>query len=264
MGCESCISNYHLEYQTNNCYNDTFLEEHIDYYLDSDNQFHKCYFSCKRCSGAESGGNHNCIECKEGFYFQEGTHNCFNMSYLEQGFYFDNFTINLETELPVFKRCYINCKTCNNYITDDGMNCLTCINDYYILFNTTNCITDITNNGYYLKDNIAYPCEENCLTCSNGQTTIDEYDINKNNIDNNNNTITTITNNCLSCDASKQLFLVENLNNCETEDFVNNGFYLKEESDGTKIFHKCHKFCATCDIGKTIDPIKKFIIVIDA
>ena len=255
MGCESCISNYYLEYQTNNCYNDTFLEEHIDYYLDSDNQFHKCYFSCKRCSGGESGGNHNCIECKEGFYFQEGTNNCFNMSYLEQGFYFDNFTINLETELPVFKRCYINCKTCNNYITDDGMNCLTCINDYYILINTTNCITDITNNGYYLKDNIAYPCEENCLTCSNGQTIIDEYDINKNNIDNNNNTITTITNNCLSCDASKQLFLVENLNNCETEDFANNGFYLKEESDGTKIFHKCYKFCATCDIGKTIDPI---------
>ena len=255
MGCISCINGFHLEYQTNNCFNNTFLDEHIDYYLGSDNQFHKCYSSCKSCTTGESGGNHNCIECKENFYFEENTQNCFDMSYIEQGFYLDNFTINIETELPVFKRCYENCRTCDNYLVDDSMNCLTCINDYYMIINTTNCITDITNNGYYLEDNIAYPCEENCLTCSAGQSSIDEYDLDKNNIDNNNNTFTTITNNCLSCDASKNLFLVENLNNCETIDFVNKGFYLKEESDGTKIFHKCYQYCSLCEEGKSIDPV---------
>ena len=249
MGCESCIDNYYFLYQTNNCYNDSFLDENIDYYLNSDdNQFHKCYPSCKRCTTGKVDENHNCEECKDNFYFEENTNNCYDSSYTEQGFYLDTFTIDLESELPIFKKCYSKCKTCDNYMIDENMNCLTCINEYYKIKDTKNCITDITNNGYYLKDNIAIPCEENCLTCSDGPSPINE-----NNIDNNNNTITTITNNCLSCDEGKNLYLVEDLNNCETLDFLNHGFYLEEELDGTKIIHKCYQSCSLCDKGKEID-----------
>ena len=256
MGCESCISNYYFVLQTDNCFSNSFLDENINYFFSTnDYKFHKCYYSCYKCSAdGTNENNQNCDECIDDYYFEENTKNCFNYSYIEKGYYFDNFTINVEfDELPKFKKCYEKCKTCTNYLIGEDMNCITCITDYYKIVDTNNCITDITVQGYYAKGEIAYPCEENCLTCSDGQKPLDEND--ENNIDNNNNTITNITNNCLSCDPSRNVFLVENLNICEEINFKENGFYLKEESDGTKIFHKCYESCSLCEKYKEIDPI---------
>ena len=253
MGCITCLNTYFLVDQTNNCFDNSFLDENIDYYFSSeDGKFHKCYDSCKRCSTGGTDENHNCDECKDNYYYEESTNNCFDMSYTNQGFYFDNFTNNLDlNELPVFKRCYSSCQTCTNQLIENDMNCITCISGYYRIIDTNNCITDLTNNGYYLKNNLAIHCEDNCLTCSDGKTPLEE-----NNINNNNITITNITYNCLSCDQiNKNLFLVENINNCEPIDFKVNGYYLQEEEDGTRIFHKCYQSCSLCEKYKEINPI---------
>ena len=252
MGCLSCKTNYYFVYQTDNCFDNTFLDNNINYYFSSgDNKFHKCYDSCKRCINAGTNSNHNCEECRDNYYFEENTKNCLDFSYLEKGYYFDNFTINHElNESPKFKKCYENCKSCTISLIDDNMNCILCKTDYYKIIDTNNCINDITNKGYYLKNDLAIPCEENCLTCSDGESSLNE-----NNIDNNNNIITDITKNCLSCDENtKNLFLVENINNCEPMDFKSKGFYLQTESNGKKIFHKCYKSCSLCERNREIDP----------
>ena len=253
MGCITCINTYFLVDQTNNCFDNSFLDDHINYFFSSDDQkFHRCYDSCKRCHMEGTDINHNCDECIENYYYEENTNNCFNMSYTEQGFYFDNFTINLDlNELPIFKRCYANCQTCSNQLIGEDMSCITCINGYYRIIDTNNCITDLTSKGYYLKNNLAVLCEENCLTCSDGEAPLEE-----NNVNNNNITITNITYNCLSCDqVNKNLFLVENINNCEPIDFQTNGYYLQEESDGTKIFHLCYKSCSLCQRYKEFNTL---------
>jgi len=254
MGCASCVANFYLEQDTPNCYDRTFLDTHTDYYLSlEDNTFKKCYFSCAKCSeGHLDEHNHNCDECKQDYYFEDGTKNCYDISITENGYYLDDFTINVDLgEKPVFKKCYASCKTCSNYLIEENMNCITCIEGFFLLNGTNNCIDDITSKGYYGKDNIAYPCEENCLTCSDGKTPLTE-----NNLNNDFEVITDISYNCLSCDEeNKGLFLVENINNCENEDFKNKGFYLEELEDNTKIFKKCHETCSLCDNGLEIDPV---------
>ena len=253
MGCASCKAGYYLEQDTPNCYDNSFLDTHTNYYLSvEDNTFKKCYSSCAKCSqGHLDEHNHNCDECLQNFYFEDGTKNCYDMSIIQNGYYFDDFTINVDLgEKPVFKKCYSSCKTCTNYLIEENMNCITCIDGFFLLNGTNNCIDDITSKGYYGKNNIAYPCEDNCLTCSNGKTAL-----NSNNLNNDYEVITDISYNCLSCDeVNKGLFLVENFNNCENEDFKNKGFYLEELEDGTKIFKKCHETCSLCDRGLEIDP----------
>ena len=251
MGCITCIDNYYLVSGTNNCFNNTFLDNHINYFFSGDYTFHKCYDTCKRCTAdGINENNQNCDECIDNYYFEDNTKNCYNSTYTENGYYLDIYTINSElNELPKYKECYEACKTCTkNLIGDDDMNCITCKNGYYKKVDTNNCINDITNKRLYQKDGIAYPCEDNCNTCSFGKTELTE-----NNLDNNNNLITNITYNCLSCDSNNNLFLVEGINNCETIDFTQKGFYLKEESDGTKKFHKCYQSCSLCEKGYEID-----------
>ena len=119
------------------------------------------------------------------------------------------------------------------------MNCETCINNYYKINGTNNCYSeDLLEQGYYLKNNLFFPCEENCLTCSNSKTKINDIE----------------SNNCLSCDKiNKGLYLVNELNNCESIDYKNNGYYLKEDSNGIEIFYKCYQSCSLCDKGKEFD-----------
>ena len=255
MGCAECVTDYYLKEGTTNCYDISFLDTNINYYLSlEDNMFKKCYFSCEKCSqGFIDDYNHNCDECLQDFFFEYNTQNCFNLTATEDGYYFDNFSINIDLgEKPIFRKCYPNCKTCSNSLIDDDMNCISCKEGFYKINGTNNCIDDITSKGYYGIDNIAYLCEDNCLTCSNRKTNITE-----NNLNNNLEIITEITYNCLSCDEqNKNLFLVENLHNCENENFSINGFYLEEQEDNTKkIFKKCHYTCSSCNKGLEIDTI---------
>ena len=237
MNCISCIDNYYFVYGTNNCYGIDYIENN-NYYLSTDNQFHRCYHSCKKCSteGLDEK-NQNCDECISDYYFEFETKNCFDITYTQQGYYLDRDALN--EKLSTFKKCHQNCKTCKGEFTDDNMNCDLCIMDYYKIFGTDNCYSeDLINQGYYLKDNFFYPCEENCLTC------YDKKEIKDNNI---------ITNNCLSCDKEKGLYLVNELKNCESIEYKNLGYYLKKENNDIEIFYKCYRNCELCEKGLETD-----------
>ena len=233
MNCITCIENYYFIYGTNNCYDIDYIENN-NYYLSTDNQFHKCYHSCKKCSTEGFDEKHqNCDECISDYYFEFETKNCYNMIYIEQGYYLDRDILN--EELSKFKKCHQNCKTCKGGFIDNNMNCDLCIADYYKIFGTDNCYSeDLINQGYYLKDNYFYKCEENCLTC------FDKKEIKDNNI---------IINNCLSCDKGKGLYLVNELKNCESIEYKSLGFYLKEENNNIEIFYKCYRTCELCEKG---------------
>ena len=243
MHCVECITDYYFVYGSKNCYDMSFTEGNDYYFNERDNQFHKCYFSCFKCSQLELDEfHHNCDECISGFYFEFNTNNCYNDSVLERGYYFDDFTIG-EGDEPVYKKCYENCKTCNDSMKENNMNCIICKDDFHKIKGTNNCYDDsLTEQGYYLKEDYFYPCEENCKTCFNSRTIIDNI----------------LSYNCLSCDyLTKNLYLVYDLNNCEPESFKENGYYLKEDQDNpdTKIFYKCYLSCSLCDKEKQFDPL---------
>ena len=241
MNCDECINNYYFLYGTKNCYNMDFIENKEYYFSSYDNKFHKCYYSCEKCLiGGTDDNNQNCIKCIDNYYYEENTNNCYNMTYIKKGYYLDNFTLN-EDELPIFKRCYENCKTCKNKKIGEEMNCILCKDNYYKINGTNNCYNeDILDNGYYFEDNLFFPCEESCLTCSDKKTIIDGIE----------------SNNCLSCDnTNKGLYLVNELNNCEPIEYKENGYYIEKDINGIEIFYKCYDSCFLCDKGKEYDTI---------
>ena len=178
-----------------------------------------CIEGCNKCSNLKS-----CEECEENYYLTEDTKLCFNS--LKENYYIDG---------KFLKRCHSNCLTCHssainnipNIIYDSitiDMNCITCKNDYYILNGTNNCYDySFSNEGYYLKDNDKfYPCDPNCSTCSDKKN--DE------------------SNNCLTCDNSQNLYLVEGLNNCVSGEY--SGYYLNYIQ---KKYIKCYFSCKECN-----------------
>ena len=209
-----------------------FINENNYFLSEEDNQFHKCYFSCSKCSKKElDKDHHNCDACLQEYYFEDNTNNCYNISFLEKGYYLRNENGNF-----VFKKCYEKCQTCNNTFINNDMNCISCKDNYYKINGTNNCYNEtLIEQGYYLKNNYFYPCEENCKTCSNLKTII-------NNI---------LSNNCISCDNTKGLYLTSNLKNCEKESFKENGYYLDIDSNNSsiKIFYKCYFSCSLCEQG---------------
>ena len=238
MHCTQCLKDFYFVNGMNNCYNMSFVEENNYYLSEGDNKFYQCYFLCLRCSQPELNEyNHNCDKCISGFYLEYGTKNCYNDSILERGYYLDNFTISTRED-PSYKKCYENCKTCNNTIINYNMNCISCKDNLYKINGTNNCYDEtLKEQGYYLKENIFYPCEDNCKTCNDSKTDINGI----------------ISNNCLSCDYStKGLYLVPDFKNCEPESFKEKGYYLAPESDNSeiKIFYKCYFSCALCDNDK--------------
>ena len=213
------------EYETMNQFADEIIsypENQSDYI--SEKQFYKpnilmgkkikykfslsnCYDSCSICSElSEDDNNHKCINCKEGFYFKEGTNNCYDK--INEKYYFDN-------NKKIFIPCYKNCLTCSTKENDSyNMNCLSCENEFkfynksknclncpkYINFEQNECIDEIPD-GYYLENKelgIIGKCYYLCKTCREGS-----YIINSNlymNCDTclyeNRNYIKTIIGNC--------------------------------------------------------------------
>ena len=105
------------------------------------------------------------------------------------------------------------------------MNCISCKEGFYKLNGTNNCYNrTLLNGSYYLKEDMLFHCDENCLTCSKD----------KNNL----------SNNCLSCDINKGLYLVEKLNNCEYSNY--SGYYL-DTNHNIPILKQCYNSCKTCN-----------------
>ena len=136
-----------------------------------------CYESCSTCEEfSEDENDHKCLSCKEGFYFLDGTKNCYDK--IDTKYYLDE---NTKKFLP----CYKDCLTCSTKEENElNMNCLTCENDLnfynkskncmkcpkYINFEQNECIETIPD-GYYL-DNKALgtirECYYLCETCKGG------------------------------------------------------------------------------------------------
>ena len=188
-----------------------------------------CYHSCKNCTGEiPNDDNHFCLSCKvdENYYpfsSSDSLNNCYNKQDMDSKqipYYFDNYQ-------KKFYKCHPNCYNCTNGFNSstDNMNCISCKSGFYKLNGTNNCYNRTSlNESYYFNGNMFFHCDENCLTCSEGKNET--------------------SNNCISCDINKELYLVEKLNNCE---YVNySGYYLDENND-VKILKKCHHSCKSCN-----------------
>jgi len=144
-----------------------------------------------------------------------------------------------------YKECYKNCLTCSKKeISEKHMNCLTCdsskgFNYFKITANCLNCKSlgkyvdyekteciDKVPDGYYINDteiNTIDKCHKKCLTCVAGPNNDDQM-------------------NCLTCDNTNGLYLLEGTNNC-----VNNP-YPHHFLDIDKIIKPCHYSCKTCSV----------------
>jgi len=167
----------------------------------------ECYYTCDTCS--EQSGNekdHKCITCKNGFYFIEGTNNCYDK--IDTKYYFDD-------EQQVFLPCYRSCLTCSTKQDDIfHQNCLSCENGFKFYNKSNNCLScsNFTNfeqtmcineipNGYYLEDKelgILGECHELCYNCTNGPSIKD----------------TVLHMNCNSCKYNNSHFVPEIEGNC--------------------------------------------------
>ena len=107
------------------------------------------YERCDDCFNIESNEtSHQCLKCKDGFYFIENTSNCMTIEEMENSnYYFDN-------DENKFKQCLNVCSICDN-----GTYCKTCRKGYHFIYNETGkCISktneedllylNLTNNAY--------------------------------------------------------------------------------------------------------------------
>jgi hypothetical protein len=126
----------------------------------------------------------------------------------------------------------------------EDTNCIECIDGYYKIENTTNCI-NINNipETYFYNPNrqLISKCFENCRTCNQSQLNSTYYS-------------------CLSCDENSILYEKSgNFLNCyskgkyanhyenECLDFIPEGYYL--EDNQTNALEKCFYSCKSCEAG---------------
>ena len=176
-----------------------------------------CFKNCKTCTDfSMNEEDQKCIECKNGYYFKEGTKNCFDK--IADHYYFNE-------ETKQFSLCYKDCLSCETKeINSTHMNCLSCENnlnyyikstnclkcDYYINYLQTECIKVIPD-GYYLSDKnlgIIEKCHDLCKSCNKKSEIINNE----------------IHMNCLSCLYNNKNFNPKYEGDCPNEDNNNNSF----------------------------------------
>ena len=242
--CSTCIKDFDIKNNDTNCINCAngyyktedsnticILESLIpkNYYKKNDNIYYKCYQNCSTCNNGyeidiNTGiENFNCDQCKENNYKIKNTNNCYGEEITKKGYrLIDNF----------WQNCHINCKTCDipsskNLDTGEEIqNCLSCINGYNFIFDSSNCANNsIINSSYYLSknDNKYHKCSIQCNLCDD-ESSLDNH-------------------HCLSCNENSGYYLAEKkLNtNCYNSETIDNGYILYN-----KIWMKCYDTCQTC------------------
>ena len=268
LSCESSKNLYNNQC-LDNCPQGTYRSLQTGGYYACEN----CYKNCLTCSGEGNRDNMNCVRCEEGD-IKANNYNCYKVYNSTLKTFYDPDNINIITSckellnqyilidsnecidsIPseeyyfenattgLLAPCHSDCKTCSKKANSTNTNCDTCKeNDLFLL--NGNCV-DNCPDGYYsiVSEGIkkCEKCYENCKTCSNQKTVINDI----------------ISSNCLSCDITKNLYLVNELNNCEPESFINEGYYLKELEDNPDIliFYKCYISCSLCDMGLEFDTL---------
>ena len=196
-----------------------------------------CKDNCKVCY------NDICIKCENDYKLVEDA----NICQME----FPNINYYLDENFNMYKKCHENCKTCshgpiyyNDILEIEDTNCDECIDDYYRVENTNNCINK--NNipeTFYFDSNkqLICKCFENCKTCNQDKINSTYYS-------------------CLTCDENSILY--EKSGNClncyargkyanhyenECIDSIPEGYYLEDEQ--TKAIEKCYFTCKKCEVG---------------
>ena len=190
-----------------------------------------CSNSCDYCLGDYSPGDTNCLNCSPGYYKTEDSDtNCILESLIEPNYY-------KNTSDNIYYKCHENCYNCTmgfNPLTNN-MNCFSCKNGFYKLNGTDNCYNrTLLNESYYFEEDMLFHCDENCLTCSTGKDSI--------------------SNNCLSCDINKGLYLIEKLNNCA---YLNSSGYYLSANEDIQILKKCYHSCKSCNGGFSYNNLTK-------
>ena len=208
MNCFQCIDKYYMTEDTNSCY-ENIIE---NYYLDN-NMLRRCHPRCKWCSSIQMNDNiMNCLECYNNYYLTEDTKSCYPN--VIDNYYLDN---------NILRRCHPNCKKCiSKEIDESHMNCLECLNNFYMTEDTNSCYENVIDN-YYLDNNILRRCHSKCKSCNSKS-------INETNM------------NCLEC--LENLYLTEDTNSCY--DIIIDNYYLDNN-----ILRRCHSNCKQC-ISKEI------------
>ncbi len=187
--------------------------------------------NCKKCKICNLGKQINCESCKSNYYL-DSKNDCMKKEAINNELdsdETDNEDLD-ENELSNNIICHPNCLNCSSFMTNVSMNCISCRDNLFKIYGTDDCYdNDLLNESFYFKNNFYYPCDDNCLTCT----------------DEKNET----SNNCLSCDNdNKELYLLEDINNCKHSDF--SGYYL---NNNTKILQKCFQNCKACKGPYEID-----------
>ena len=137
---------------------------------DCDFNIRFCYDSCLNCYDIEPNEiSHQCLKCKENFYFIENTKNCKTKEQMKNSsYYFDN-------NKNKFRLCDDSCLNCYDIEPNETFQqCSKCKEGFYFVENTSNCLTkDQMNNSkyshYYFDNNknIFRQCLNECSTCDN-------------------------------------------------------------------------------------------------
>ena len=184
-----------------------------------------CYDSCFECKDINPDETfHQCLKCKDDFYFIDNTSNCMTIEEMENSsyYYFDN-------KNKIFKSCFESCKECYfKEPNETSHQCSICKDDFYFIENTSNCMTkkEMENYPYYFdnKTKLFSPCYDSCQKCN---------DIEPNET----------SHQCLKC--KDDFYFIENTSNCmKKEEMENSSYYFDNNKE---IFKQCLNECSTCD-----------------
>ena len=200
----------------------------------SGENINSCGEYCKVCY------KNKCIKCIDNYILMEDSNTCHNKQ-------INNYF--LDTKNNLLRKCHESCLLCSNgpiysinSLDIEDTNCEVCIDNYYKIINTNNCIhKDNTPIGYYLDTdkNLFLSCYEKCLTCSKYKQNLTSL-------------------NCLSCDENSIFY--EHSHNCldcvlrgkyvnyfqyDCIDSIPDGYYLLKDDD--KTIDTCYFTCKHCN-----------------
>ena len=235
QNCIDCIKGYNFIYETNNCVNDSILDQGY-FFSSNDSMYYKCNIQCKTCSENRILNIPFCLTCnnEQGYYFAENKSStlCFNNVTIENyyflGLYYDS---NGNIVNKKWTLCYSTCASCSYSGNNSFHNCNTCKPDHYFLDNTKNCVNMeyAANNGYFLNtiNYVFQKCDKACSKC------ISAYE--------NDNT------NCIECNNEKGYYLVfdSDTNNCYNNQTIKKGYYL-DMKEYPYVWKKCYEKCQKC------------------
>ena len=222
--CDTCKNGYYNYQDDDYCYlpEEIISKYGINTYKFDATHYKNCPEECRTCLSET-----NCLKCIEGYYFFEGSPGVCKIENDIKNLEITDGTNKIKYYLPSGSETYYKCDA-NCVCEYEKDNCISCINNYYLVEDEKKCEQGPLKNGYY-PDNtnkIFRKCHISCLTCDGGSP-----------------------NKCLSCaepyhlitinsDTKRCITQIEKKNNSEYDNY-----YLN--SDGN--YYKCHSNCSKCE-----------------